>query len=167
MIITTPTDIAMSGQRQRRARRMNGRRQRLALGSVVDHGAEIKTAIDMAQLIPSSSASVPADHNIDMSAQRQRRAQRMATRRQRLNLGPASDHAADIAQVVRDFSAVSAAYEAVLEVGSDGLPSEATDVEARFAQNNKATSLAYLKSRFRVMPRKLTRKMRKWFGRQD
>ena len=145
MIITTPTDIEMSGQRHRRARRMNGRRERFALGSVVDHGAEINTALDMAQLFPSSSTPLQADQNLNMSAQRQRRTQRMATRRQRLNLGSASDHAVEIAQVIHDFSTACSTGEA--------------------AKENKAYSLAYLKARFGLMPHKLATKMRKWFAR--
>ena len=66
--------------------------------------------------------------DIGMSAQRKRRAQRMASRRQRLALGPVSDHGDEIIQAIEIVKAVlvKAKQEAQVYPGGD-FPEESKD----------------------------------------
>ena len=66
--------------------------------------------------------------DIGMSAQRKRRAQRMANRRQRLALGPVSDHGDEILQAIEIVKAVlvKAKQEAQAYPGGD-FPQESKD----------------------------------------
>ena len=89
-----------SAQRERRTNRMTSRSQRLGLGSASNHGAEILKAIESVKLSQASTDIAPLpvqETDVHMSAQRQRRANRMTARRQRMKLGPVSDHLAEVA----------------------------------------------------------------------
>ena len=102
-VIDSGPEVTLSAQRQRRKHRMTSRSRRLGLGSAGDHGAEILKAMEAVKLSQAFTDIVPLpvlENDGDMSAQRQRRADRMATRRQRLKLGPVSEHRADIAQAL-------------------------------------------------------------------
>ena len=82
---------------------------------------------------------------VGMSNQRKRRAQRMARRPQRLALGPASDHAAEIARAIQLVEAKNGSiYEAVLE-GNKDVGQKSTSITTQGTDNvqsNQGSSTA-------------------------
>ena len=95
-------EVTPTAQGLRRMVRLTSRRQRLGLGSACDHKAEIFKAIEAVKLAREITDRAPLPiREADKSAQRQRRANRMATRRQRLKLGPVSEHQTEIARALQ------------------------------------------------------------------
>lgn len=93
----------MSAQRDRRAKRMALRHERLALGPVSDHQAEIAQAIQ-AFTAMGDKVTVPQydeEDQADLSTQRLRRLRWMERRGQRLHLKPKSPDGDAIRQAIQ------------------------------------------------------------------